>query len=320
MHWESADFKLEIDEIVGNENSLDLGSNVSVTRRFLIRQVPKDDGYFEPIPFALANLVFYDYVMRYEAFYVDLPFKQIRYAEHKDGIGDIFEAEVVYALEYHKNTDGDSQQEFTLPTFSTIGGKKKVLYPPNTVTRYVKDGDTAIDYKMFGWDGKQFNGIEVESGELKMMIPAWYPASAMHFIFMDRLNQFTGKVNSFPFYGYKPGECKYLGPEQSWVTRTIETDNPQQPTVMIRVIELQHHFHIQRSLVNARIGDITIPEIPGWAYVDVHYEESLVDIGDGKKVPLATARQVDVGLMEAEDMWALFDGRILDGLWGGPPL
>jgi len=313
---------LEIDEVFGNENSLDLGSNVSVTRKFLVRQAERDGVPFEPIPYWLANLIFYDYVMRFEQHYVDLPFKNINFIEDKEGAGEIFHADVIYALEYQKNEEGE--QEFTLPTFSMMGGKKQQLLPANVsnaVTRYVKGDDTPVEYKMLGWDGKKFNGAEIESGELKFMVPAWYPASCMKFLFMERLNEMIGTVNGMPFYGYKPGECKYLGPEQSWVTRTIETGNPHEPVAMIRVIELQHHFKPQRNQYNVEIGDIVIPEIPGWAHVDVHYEESLVDIGDGKKVPLATAKQVDiVKVHEERDLWALFDGRMLEGLWHGPPL
>jgi hypothetical protein len=321
-YWQNDIFRLEVEEVVGNENSLDLGSSVSVTRRFQVRQVEREGVEFEPIPYALANLCFYDFVQRFEPFYVDLPFKQIRFVEDKEKIGEIFDAEVVYSLEFIKSTD--EQQEFTLPTFSMTGGKKKQLLPanvPNAVIRYVKDNEKAVEYKMLGWDGKQFNGIEIESGDLKFMVPAWYPASAMKFLFMERLNQFIGTVNSVPFYGLQPGECKYLGPEQSWVTRSVETGNSASPRELIRVIELQHHFQPQRSQKDVAIGDIVIPEIPGWAYVDVHYEDSLVDIGDGKKVPLAVPKQVDVvKVYEEMDFWALFDGRILEGLWGGPPL
>ena len=203
-----------------------------------------------------------------------------------------------------------------------MGGKKKQLLPenvPNAVERYTKSGTYPVEYKMLGWDGKQFNGAEIESGDMKFMVPAWYPATAMKFLFIERLKQFVGSVNEFPFYGMEPGECKYLGPEQSWVTRVIETGNPHQPQRMLRVMELQHHFQVQLNQYDVPIGDITIPFMPGWAHVDVHYEESLVDVGDGKKVPLATPKQVDIVKVHKEkDLWVLFDGRILEGLWAGP--
>ena len=324
MFWENDMVRLEIDEVVGNENSLDLGANVSVTRKFLVRQVEQDDVPFEPIPYWLANLIFYDYVMRFERFYVDLPFKNINFIEEKEGIGEIFNAEVTYALEYCKNTDESTEQEFTLPTFSLMGGKKKQLLPanvPDAVTRYVKDGDTAVEYKMLGWDGKKFNGVEIEEAEPKFMVPAWYPASAIKFEFQKRLMKFIGAVNTEPFYGLEPGECKYLGPEQSWVTRTIETGNPHEPVAMIKVIELQHQFQVQLEREDVTIGDITIPKIGGWDYVDVHYEESLVDIGDGKKIPLATPKQVDiVKVHKRKNLWDMFAGTILEGLWEGPQL
>ena len=322
MYWENDNFRLEIDEVVGNENSLDIGAGVSVTRRFQVRQAERSGVPFEPIPYALANLIFYDYVMKHERFYVDLPFKQIRFIEDKEKIGEIFDAEVVYSFDYQKNEDG--QKEFTLPTFSLMGGKKKQLLPANVsnaVTRYANSGRTKVEYKMIGWDGKNFNGTEIECGECKFMIPAWYPASAIKFEFMNRLMQYIGTVNSEDFYGCEPGECKYLGPEQSWVTRTIETNNPYEPVAMIRVIELQHHFQVQINQEDVEIGDIVVDKIPGWAYVDVHYEESLVDIGDDKKIPLAIPKQVDiVKVYEETDFWGLFDGTILDGLWGGPPI
>ena len=203
-----------------------------------------------------------------------------------------------------------------------MGGKKKQLLPadvPDAMSRYVKSGDP-IEYKMLGWDGKKFNGAEIETSDLKFMVPAWYPATAMKFVFFKRLMDFVGTVNSYPFYGMLPGECKYLGPEQSWVTRVIETGNPHQPRMMLRVMELQHHFQVQLNQEDVEIGDITIPFIPGWAHVDVHYEESLVDIGDGKKVPLAVPKQVDVvKLYKERDFWELFYSRILEGLWIGPP-
>ena len=111
----------------------------------------------------------------------------------------------------------------------------------------------------------------------------------------------------------EPNECKYLGPEQSWVTRVVETGDPHNPVRMIRAIELQHHFQGQLTQYDVEIGDITIPEIPGWNQVDIHYEESLVDIGDGNKVPLATAQQVDVvPVKKLKDLWDLFNGKILE--------
>ena len=323
MHWENDTFRVEVDEVFGNESSLDLGSRATITRRWIVQQVPREGVAFEPIPYPLAKLIFCDFVMRFERTAMGLPFQQIRFFEDPDKIGEVFDGEVVYAVEYEKNEEA-GQQEFTLPTFSMLGGKKRQLLPanvPNAVTRYVKDGETPVEYKMLGWDGKKFNGVEIESGEMKFMIPGWYPAICMMPVFMERLYQFIGTVNETPFYGLKPGECKYLGPEQSWVTRTIETGNPHEPVAMIRVIELQHHFQIQLHQYEVEIGEIIIPEIPGWAYVDVHYEESLVDIGSGKKVPLATAQQVDVVKVYGEmNFWKLFNGDILEGLWGGPPL
>jgi hypothetical protein len=366
MNWQNADYSVEIDDVFGNESSLDLGTNMSVTRRFQMRQVVmdgKDD--FDPIPFALAKLIFYDYVLRHERVYVDLPFKQIRFIEDKEKIGEIFDAEVVYALDYQKNTD--QEQEFTLPTFSMMGGKKKQLLPVityestsifgngeltsedeplsedelkdkrkkaiNKVERHTKElsrktlgGVTTItyekpiEYKMIGWDGKKFNGVELEAPELKMMIPAWYPSSAMLPKFFKRLMEFVGTVNSEDFYGLEPGECKYLGPEQSWVTRTIQMNDDDTPT-LLHVMELQHHFQVELNQEDVEMGDIKIDKIPGWDYVDVHYKEALVDIGDGKKVPQAVPKQVDIVPVYArKDLWELFNGKILEDLWEGPPL
>jgi hypothetical protein len=50
LDWQNDIFRLEVEEIVGNENSLDLGSSVSVTRRFQVRQVEQECVEFEPIP------------------------------------------------------------------------------------------------------------------------------------------------------------------------------------------------------------------------------------------------------------------------------
>jgi len=384
-HWGNADFRLEIDEVFGNENTLDLGANISVVRKFLIRQAERQDVPFEPIPYALANVIFCDYIMQFEANYHDLPFKQIRFTEAPDGIGEIFNAEVTYSWDLQKNTDGE--QEFTLPTFSLMGGKKKQFYPVitydedgkavNSVKRYIKssankeaakkvrkaqenleaaeeraraaagtsdeeaaktavaaarvardlllaameyvEDEKPIEYKMFGWDGKKFNGVEIEAPELKFMVPAWYPAEAMSPVFFKRLSKFVGTVNGEPFYGQDPGECMYLGPEQSWVTRTIETDDHENPVRLLRVMELQHHFHVQHDEEFVEIGDIVVPKIPGWDNVDIHYEESLVDIGDGRKTPLLVPKQVDVApVKKRKDFWELFNGDILEGLWEGP--
>jgi hypothetical protein len=90
---------------------------------------------------------------------------------------------------------------------------------------------------------------------------------------------------------------------------------------MIRVIELQHQFAVQTEQEDVIIGDMTIPYIPGWDYVDVHYEDSLVDIGDGKKTPLAIPQQVDVVPIHVrKDLWELFNWKILEGLWEGEKL
>jgi hypothetical protein len=319
MQWGNDIFRVEIDEVVGNENTLDLGSSVSIRRKFIMRQVPRDDGLFEPIPYWLANLIFCQYVLRFDAFYDGLPFKQIRFLEHPEKIGEIFDAEVTYSFDVQKNTY--EQQEFTLPTFSLMGGKRKQFLPANVdnaIERYVKSGEP-VDYKMLGWDGKKFNGVEIEAPEFKFMVPAWYPAAAILPVFIRRLRSFVGTVNSVPFYGFMPSECKYLGPDQSWVTRTVETGNPNMPVVMMRFVELQHHFQGDLAEFDVKIGDITVPEIPGFAYVDVHYEESLVDIGDGNEVPLAVPKQVDVvKVCEEMNFWDLFNGNILGGFWGGP--
>jgi hypothetical protein len=127
--WQNDTFKLEVEEVFGNETSLSLDSSVSINRKFQVRQVERDGVDFEPIPYALANLCFYDFVQRFEPFYMDLPFKQIRLVEDAEKIGEIFDAEVVYSLEFVKYED--EEQEFTLPTFSMTGGKKKQLLPAN---------------------------------------------------------------------------------------------------------------------------------------------------------------------------------------------
>ena len=357
---ENADFKLEIEEVVGNESSLDLDSSKSVTRRFQVRQAEREGRPWEPIPYELANLTFYGYVMQYEPFYMDLPFKQIRFVEDKEKIGEVFDAEVVYSFDYQ--TSEDNGQEFTLPTFSITGGKKKQLLPAQStkrrLKRYVKIDLAEVEallnkaieelesnevvpektkeklraeiakslaekevvkYQMIGWDGKKFNGVEIEAPEPKYMVPAWYPVNTppehpdhpgINFQFIRGLMKFVGTINSKPFYGLKPGEVKYLGPEQSWVTRTVETNNPAQPVMMLRFLELQHQFYVQLSHKDLEIGDLKIPKVVGWDHVDVHYEESMVDIGSGRYMPLAVPKQVDVvPIYEEMDFWDLFDGK-----------
>ena len=364
-HWENADFKLEIEEVVGNESSFDTDSNMSVTRRFQVRQVEREGRPWVPIPYELANLSFYNYVVQYEPVYMDLPFKQIHLVEDKEKIGEIFDAEVAYSFDYQTIED----QDFTMPTFSLTGGKKKQLLPATStkhrLKRYVKvdlervetlideaiaelelegkipekereeirkmviaieaEKDT-VDYKMIGWDGKKFNGVEIEAPEPKFMVPAWYPVTlppdhpdhpGINLQFIRGLMKFVGTINSEPFYGLKPGEVKYMGPEQSWVMRTVETDNPEQPVMMLRFLELQHQFHVQLSQKNLEIGDIVIPEVAGWDHVDVHYEESVVDIGNGRYAPLAVPKQADVvPIYEEIDFWDLFDGSKIKEIGG----
>ena len=330
--WGTPDFRLEIEEVFGNEGTLDLGSNLSTLRKFQVRQVPRADGLFEPIPYVLAKLIFHDFILRFARFYDGLPFRRTRFTEDEAKIGEIFDAEVEYSLEIQEMLNEQGEREFTLPTFSMMGGKKKQFLPVitkdkdgeaiNEVKRYTKSSSIKpVKYEMIGWDGKKFNGVELETADLQFMVPAWYPASCFKFEFMKRFKKFIGTVNSEPFYGMEAGEVKYLGPEQSWVTRTIETGMPNQPVEMIRVIELQHQFHFQATQENVKIGDIEIDEIPGWDYIDVHYEESLVDIGDGKKTPLAVPCQVDVvPVCKRKDFLELFNGTILEELWEGPPL
>ena len=313
MIWNIGQYSFEIEEVVGDETTFDVNSGVTVIRKFQIRQIPQN-GHFAHNAYPWARQAFYGYVTKFAAHLGSdhtgtlVSYKNLRIVEAKNKIGEIFDAEIEYS---NKKTN----EEFTIPTFSIMGGRKKQLLPANVnnaVTRYVKDGDVAIDYKMLGWDGKQFNGIEIETSDLNFMLPAWYPESAVTMDFVKRLKEFVGAVNSEPFWGLDREECKYLGPEQSWVTRMVETGDPHYPTSEVRFLELQHHFQGQLSLEDVEIGDITVPKIPGWAYVDVHYEESLVDIGDGKKIPLAVPRQVDVVKIHKEkDFWELFDGRIL---------
>jgi hypothetical protein len=188
-----------------------------------------------------------------------------------------------------------------------VNGEEVDLYEP------------PVNYGMIGWDGKKFNGIELEAPELKMMIPAWYPSQAMCFTFFKRLMEFVGTVNSKKFYGMNPGECKYLGPEQSWVTRVVKMNDDDETPKMLRVMELQHHFQVQLEQEDVDVGGgIIVDKIPGWDYPDVHYEETLIEFSDGKKFPIAIPKQVDiVPVYKRKDFWELFDGTIIEDLWEG---
>ena len=317
---QQANYKLDIAEVVGNEHTLNLGGNVSTVRKFLIRQVPaagQDD--FLPIPFSFAKQIFVQHIKNNANTYDGLPYREIRFFEEKDKIGELFDAEVTYSWDYRKAIE--DMNDLPLPTFSMTGGKRKQVWRKLEWRKssHARPGKQAVEYYSIGWDGKKFNGVEVASPILKFTLPGWYPESLFKQShnaseetgswFMTTLSDYVGRINSEPFYGFSPGEVLYLGPEQSWVTRIVETGELEKPIKIERYIELQHQFHVQKTLRNVYIGnDITIPIVRGWDHVDVHYEHKIIVFSDGHRYWTAVPMQADV--LQVNDEANFY------GLWG----
>lgn len=277
--------EVEVFETLGAELETTFGESGTGKRRFAIRGAQTPEA---------ANNAFIDFVLANYRYTNGVPAKRFRLTESKEHGNIVYEGEVEYKVEKNdKNEDEESGNEFTLPTFSLRGGKKRVVRPLGLTARVTQEGAEEVDYKMIGWNGEEFTGCEVDASDLTFMVPQLIPARQVNFALIRRLDSMIGTINTSTFYGLSAGQVMYLGPEQSYKTLSVGKDVEGNEQYQ-RFVELQHHFKCQPNLYGVRIGDCPPVDIPGWDYVDVHYRKELHDIGDGKLTELAVPVQVDV--------------------------
>jgi hypothetical protein len=146
-------------------------------------------------------------------------------------------------------------------TFDTTGGTQHVTQSRATLGKYAPAGKTAPDCKgAIGVTPDSVDGADI-------VVPT-YSFSETHFVataavtpaYKAILFYLTGKVNNAAWKGFQPGEVLFLGASGSnrgdgyW--------------------EITFRFSASPNMTNLQVGNITIADKPGWAYVWFRYQDT----------------------------------------------
>lgn len=155
---------------------------------------------------------------------------------------------------------------------STRGGRAKIYRSFETLGRYVKAGQTAIDFGglLEVKDGKP-EGVDVYTPHLEFSCEVYLPKVLFTKSYVRKIYQNTPSVNDVPFGVFDPGECLFIGADWDY------TSNPEAAT---------EYVHLTFSFLGSANEQIIIPSVvgtgtngavikPGWAHIWKLYAEVL---------------------------------------------
>ena len=170
-------------------------------------------------------------------------------------------------VEYeYKNLD-----EFTF-SFDTTGGTQHLTQSYRTVGRYAPSGKTAPNhYGAIGVNDGDIAGCDVIMPTLSFTMSRT-KTGILDIEFIKFLSGMTGRINSFPFLTFAPGEVLFEGASGS--QKFTESDFPQ--------FDLTYKFKISPNEENLTIGGegeeengiIMVGYKRGWDYFWVQYTET----------------------------------------------
>mgnify|MGYP000438066090 FL=1 len=167
-------------------------------------------------------------------------------------------------------------------SFSTMGGTTKIYQSIATLESLAADGGAVPDtYRAIGahGDSDQVDGVDIVTPNL-----TWtktIKVGAVNMKYLNRLADYTGKVNSTAFYGFEDGEVLFMGCTGQY---KISPDNLNWT--------LTYSFAISKNVDTLEVSDeITFPlGKRGWEYVWASYAK--------KKATTALSRQVIYAYIE----------------------
>jgi len=167
-----------------------------------------------------------------------------------------------------------NQEDITLDLTSLT---TKTVQSKDTVQAVRAGGGTAPPFHGgIGWDGKQFQGVDVFYEAFSFSITKHWPASfilnSTSWIVLLRTAAFT--VNDAVFRGFAPKSVLFAGASGSQTTDEL--------------FSITYQFLVSSKLTNVSVGDITGITKDAWDYLWVLYEATPDD--DAKKLtqkPLA---------------------------------
>lgn len=167
-------------------------------------------------------------------------------------------------------------------SFQTSTSPQRITQSLSTPLRVAAPGFVALDYRgAIGVDATGVQGVDI-------LVPT-YEFSEVHIQeesvvteeYRRVLATVTGKINSFAFRGFPPGEVLFLGASGS--KPNVGDGSPWVIT---------YRFARSEQLVNATIGGISGIDKLGWDYVWFRYEDQ-IDVDNGRIIQRPVAAYVE---------------------------
>ena len=166
--------------------------------------------------------------------------------------------------------------EYTF-AFDTTGGTQHVTQSYRTVGRYAPEGKTPPNHHgTIGVNDGNIAGCDVIVPTLSFSMSRT-KTGILDIEFIKFLSRMTGRINSFPFLTFAPGEVLFEGASGS--QKFTESDNPQ--------FDLTYKFRVSPNEENLIVGQegeeenessengvITVGYKRGWDYFWVQYTET----------------------------------------------
>lgn len=181
-----------------------------------------------------------------------------------------------------KNGTSQQQQEPEL-SFDISAGTKHITHSLQTVGNYAPPGKTAPDYggAINVNEKGEVGGVDIVNSQFSCSEKFYFDNSKITTSWKRRVAELVGKVNSGGFHGWEAGELIFMGANGS-----------RRGTTSKDKWEVTFHYRVSMNRFNVHVGEITIPEIRGWDYLWVRYENTVSDKSLTKKIASAHVEQV----------------------------
>lgn len=197
-----------------------------------------------------------------------------------DGL-PIFEVEVsnrvnpeIYNTKVTYERSSAEEEEEELPAsgqteqFDTTGGVIHKEWADNVISSQgAVDSDTvgAINY-----DGEKINGLDITAPAYRFTLTVQKLESEVTQEYQKRLFELTGHVNVGSLRFFNDSEVLFLGATGS---KTRDGQKNADGTLKEDIWEITYQFAGRLTETNVRIGSFVVPEVKGWEYVTVTYED-----------------------------------------------
>ena len=158
----------------------------------------------------------------------------------------------VYSVNYEKSATSAPGSDGTVQEpqygFSTGNATKKMISPIS----HVEKSDNAPVYDGIGWDGKQYNGVDIAKANPTESRTITIAKNKIDTKFKRLLNEMAFTVNKEAFKGWEPGECLFIG-------ANISQTGDQDCTIV-------YNFAISVNKTDFKIMKLELGDKDGWDY------------------------------------------------------